>query len=144
MREVKMWTDGACSGNPGKGGWGAILTYGTAYKEISGFSPQTTNNQMELTAVIEGLLALKEPCVVIVKTDSKYVVDGINKGYAENARNRGWRRADRQPFLNSELWEKLLELMEIHEVYFEWVKGHADNPYNERCDFLAVSEYKNN
>lgn len=143
MREVQIWADGACAGNPGKGGWGAILKYGTAHKEISGFNPQTTNNQMELTAVIEALLALKEPCKVTLTTDSKYVVDNINNGWAVNARQRGWRKSNKQAFLNSELWEKLLSLMEIHDVKFEWVKGHNNNPYNERCDFLAVSAYQN-
>lgn len=144
MREVEIWTDGACAGNPGKGGWGAVLTFGTARKEISGFNPQTTNNQMELTAVIEALLALKEPCKVQLTTDSKYVVDSINNGWAQSAKQRGWRKSNKQPFLNSELWERLLSLMEIHDVEFKWVKGHNNNPNNERCDFLAVSAYQNN
>ena len=143
MRTVHIWTDGACSGNPGKGGWGAILEYKGYKKEISGGATQTTNNQMELTAAIEGLRALKEPCKVLLTTDSKYLTDNIRNGWAVNARQRGWRKSNKQAFLNSELWEQLLSLMEIHDVKFEWVKGHNNNPYNERCDFLAVSAYQN-
>lgn len=144
MKHVYIWTDGACQGNPGKGGWGAVLAYGTARKELCGFNPQTTNNRMELTAVIEALLALKEPCNVELTTDSKYVVDNIKNGWAKDAKNRGWRKSNKQPFLNSELWERLFSLLNIHNVEFRWVKGHNADPNNERCDFLAVSAYQNN
>lgn len=144
MREVQIWTDGACSGNPGKGGWGAILTYGAARKEISGSAQETTNNQMELTAVIEALLALKEPCSVKLTTDSKYVIDNIKNGWAENAKKRGWRKSNNKPFANSQLWEELFDLMTIHDVSYMWVKGHDNNPNNERCDYLATQQYKNN
>lgn len=140
---VELYTDGACSGNPGKGGWGAILRYGTHEKELSGGEKNTTNNRMELTAVIMGLSALKEPCVVKLTTDSKYVSDGILKGWARSWQKNGWRKADKKPALNPDLWEKLLELIDTHEVEICWVKGHAGHKENERCDELAVSYYKN-
>ncbi len=140
---VELYTDGACSGNPGKGGWGAILRYGTHEKELSGGEENTTNNRMELTAVIMGLSALKEPCVVKLTTDSKYVSDGILKGWARSWQKNGWRKADKKPALNPDLWEKLLELIDTHEVEICWVKGHAGHKENERCDELAVSYYKN-
>ena len=142
MKHVDIYTDGACSGNPGPGGYGAVLVYNGKEKELQGGDPQTTNNRMELTAVIEALRALKEPCSVTLTTDSKYVSDGITLGWAKSWRAKGWRKADGKPALNPELWEALLELLERHEVEFVWVKGHAGHPYNERCDALAVSYYK--
>lgn len=141
MKSVELFTDGACSGNPGPGGWGAILRFGTAEKELSGGEINTTNNRMELTAVIEGLSALKEPCAVKLTTDSKYVADGVTKGWAESWRKNGWRKADKKPALNPDLWEKLLDLLKIHQVEIYWVKGHAGHPENERCDRLAVEFY---
>lgn len=138
LKHVDIFTDGACSGNPGPGGWGSILRYGTVEKEMSGGSAQTTNNRMELTAVIEALCALKEPCSVTLYTDSQYVVNGITKGWAKSWRRNGWKKADKKPALNPELWEKLLELVEKHSVEFVWLRGHAGHPENERCDHLAV------
>lgn len=143
MKKVELFTDGACSGNPGKGGWGAILKYGEIEKELFGGERETTNNRMELTAAIEGLSALKEPCEVTLYSDSKYLVDGISKGWAKSWKNNGWRKADKKPALNPDLWDKLLLLFERHKVELVWVKGHAGHPYNERCDSLAVSFYKN-
>lgn len=140
--KVIIYTDGACSGNPGPGGWGAILSCGGHEKELCGGEKQTTNNRMELTAVIEALSALKIPCVVTLITDSKYVVDGIEKGWAEKWRAQGWMRNKKDKALNPDLWQKLLELLEIHKVSFQWVKGHAGHPQNERCDQLAVRFYQ--
>ncbi len=142
MKTVYIYTDGACSGNPGAGGWGAVLKYGAAVKELSGSEEMTTNNKMELTAVIMGLKALKEPCEVILTTDSKYVVDGIEKGWARSWQRNGWIKSDKKPALNRELWEELLLLLDMHNVRFVWVKGHAGHPENERCDELAVSAYR--
>ena len=142
MKEVTVFTDGACSGNPGPGGWGAILRFGAYEKELSGGEASTTNNRRELSAVIAGLSALKEPCRVTVVTDSKYVYDGMTKGWAEGWRRRGWRRADGSPALNSDLWERLLDLAAKHDVSFCWVKGHSGHPENERCDRLAVAQYE--
>lgn len=142
LKYVEIFTDGACSGNPGPGGWGAILRYGDKEKELSGGEKETTNNRMELTAVIEALSALKEPCQVRLVTDSKYVADGITKGWAESWRKNNWRKADKKPALNPDLWEKLLDLIKTHEVTIDWVKGHAGHPENERCDQLAVNFYK--
>jgi ribonuclease HI len=139
---VEIFTDGACSGNPGPGGWGVVLRFGEREKELSGGEKETTNNRMELTAAIEGLSALKEPCRVRLVTDSKYVADGITKGWAQSWRKNGWRKADKKPALNVDLWEKLLDLIETHEVTIDWVKGHAGHPENERCDKLAVEFYK--
>ena len=139
---VEIFTDGACSGNPGPGGWGVVLRFGSHEKELSGGERETTNNRMELTAAIEGLSALKEPCDVRLLTDSKYVADGITKGWAESWQKNGWRKADKKPALNPDLWEKLLELIKKHNVTIEWVKGHAGHPENERCDKLAVEYYK--
>ncbi|MBQ6847682.1 MAG: ribonuclease HI [Clostridia bacterium] len=141
MKKVQLFTDGACSGNPGVGGWGAILRFGEAEKELSGGEEKTTNNRMELTAVIEGLSALKEPCAVTLVTDSKYVADGITKGWAESWRKNGWRKADKKPALNPDLWGQLLDLLSVHKVEIIWVKGHAGHPENERCDRLAVDYY---
>ncbi len=139
MKTVTLYTDGACSGNPGPGGWGAILTFGEHEKEYSGGDKATTNNRMELTAVIKGLSALREACRVEVYSDSKYVVDGITKGWAAGWRQRGWKKADKSPALNPDLWGELLDLCAKHEVTFHWVRGHADNSYNNRCDQLAVA-----
>ena len=141
MKNVEIYTDGACSGNPGKGGWGAVLVYGNKEKEISGADADTTNNRMELTAVIEALRILKEPCNVTLTTDSKYVCDAINKEWVYSWKKNGWRKADKKPALNVDLWEQLLELLEMHNVSFVWVRGHNGHPYNERCDTLAVNEY---
>lgn len=143
MRHVEIFTDGACKGNPGKGGWGVLLRYGKAVKELSGYEEMTTNNRMELTAVIQALLALKEPCKVTLATDSQYVVNGIVKGWAKSWRENGWRNAKRQAVANPDLWEELLPMLDIHEVEFVWVKGHAGHPENERCDQLAVAAYNN-
>ncbi len=143
MKKVEIFTDGACSGNPGPGGWGAILRYGHNEKELSGGEVNTTNNRMELTACIEALNALKMPCDVILTTDSQYVVNGITKGWAESWRKNGWIKGDKKPALNSDLWEQLLNLTETHQVTFDWIKGHAGHPENERCDALAVQFYKN-
>ena len=139
MKQVEIYTDGACRGNPGKGGWGAILVYGKTEKELSGGENNTTNNRMELTSVIEALSALKEPCRVTLTSDSKYVVDAIEKGWARSWQKNGWKKADRKPTLNPDLWEKLLALLDKHEVTFVWVKGHDGHPYNERCDQLATA-----
>ncbi|MDE6752401.1 MAG: ribonuclease HI [Eubacterium sp.] len=141
MKNVEIYTDGACSGNPGKGGWGAVLVYGDKEKEISGADADTTNNRMELTAVIEALNALKEPCNVTLTTDSKYVCDAVNKEWVYSWKKNGWKKADKKPALNIDLWEKLLALLDIHNVTFVWVRGHNGHPYNERCDTLAVNEY---
>ena len=143
-KRVEIFTDGACSGNPGPGGYGAILKYGEHIKELSGGEEQTTNNRMELTAVITALEALKEPCLVILTTDSKYVVDGIEQGWAKSWRENGWKKKDKKPALNPDLWGRLLDLLEVHEVKFNWVKGHAGHPENERCDELAVNFYTEN
>ena len=143
MKQVEIFTDGACSGNPGPGGWGAVLRYNGREKELSGGERDTTNNRMELTAVIKALEQLKEPCKVILTTDSKYVSDGIGKGWAVSWQKNGWRKADKKPALNPDLWERLLELLKTHDVTINWVKGHAGHPENERCDELAVAFYKN-
>ena len=142
MKTVTLYTDGACSGNPGPGGWGAILEYMGHERELSGGEVKTTNNRMELTAVIEGLKALKQPCIVELYSDSKYVIDALQKGWAVGWRKRGWIKSDKKPALNPDLWEVLLNLAETHQLHYHWVKGHADNPMNNRCDELAVSEWK--
>ena len=140
MKTVTIYTDGACSGNPGPGGWGAILAYGGVEREISGGAAETTNNRMELTAVIEALRRLKEPCVVELYSDSKYVIDAIDKGWVYGWKKRGWIKSDKKPALNVDLWEDLLALLAAHTVRLHWVKGHAANPKNERCDALAVAQ----
>ncbi len=140
MKEVTIYTDGACSGNPGAGGWGTILQYKDIKKELSGGMAETTNNRMELTAVIEGLKALKESCKVTVITDSQYVANGINLGWAKSWKENGWRKKDKKPALNPELWDELLSEIDRHEVTIEWIKGHAGHPENERCDEMAVAE----
>ena len=139
MKNVTIYTDGACSGNPGPGGWGAILMYGDRKKELSGGERLTTNNRMELTAVITALEALKEPCRVELYTDSKYVSDAINEGWLASWVKKGWRRKA-GPIKNPDLWLRLIPLIETHTVDFIWVKGHAENEFNNRCDELAVSE----
>ncbi len=140
MKQVTLYTDGACSGNPGPGGWAAILIYNGREKELSGGERQTTNNRMELTGVIEGLRALKEPCRVELYSDSKYVIDALEKGWARRWRENGWMRNKKDPALNPELWEELLRLTEVHEVQYHWVKGHAADACNNRCDALAVRQ----
>lgn len=142
MKKVEIFTDGACSGNPGPGGWGAVLRYKGTEKEISGGERNTTNNRMELTGVIEALKLLREPCEVTLTTDSKYVADGLSKGWAKSWKAKGWKKSDNKPALNPDLWEELLRLCDIHKVTVVWVKGHASHPENERCDRLAVAEWK--
>lgn len=142
MKEIKIYTDGACSKNPGPGGWGAVLIYKSHRKEISGADAQTTNNRMELTAVIKALECLKEKCKIELFTDSKYVCDSIKKGWAESWRNNNWKKSDKKPAINADLWEILLNLISKHDITFNWVKGHAGNIENERCDELATSEIK--
>ena len=137
---VTIYTDGACSGNPGPGGYGAILMYGEHKKELSGGEKLTTNNRMELMGVITALKALNRPCQVDLYTDSQYVVNGIEKGWAKKWQANGWMRNKKEKAMNPELWQELLDLLEIHQVSFHWVKGHAENPYNNRCDEIAVME----
>lgn len=137
MKEVTIYTDGACSGNPGAGGYGVVLMYGAAKKELSEGYEKTTNNRMELLAVIRGLEALKEPCRVNLYSDSKYVVDAIEKGWVVKWKQNGWMRNKKERASNVDLWEQLLVMLANHQVKFIWVKGHADNPWNERCDELA-------
>ena len=138
MKKVSIYTDGACRGNPGKGGWGAVLVYGGREKELSGGEAETTNNRMELSAVIAALGALKEPCEVTLTTDSQYVVNAIEKGWLASWQQKGWRKSDRGAVLNVDLWQKLVALLDLHKVNFVWVKGHNGHPYNERCDKLAT------
>ncbi len=140
MKTVTIYTDGACSGNPGPGGWGAILQYGEFKREFSGGEAETTNNRMELTGVITALESLKEPCIVELYSDSKYVIDALDKGWAKGWKAKGWVKPDKKPALNPDLWERLLALCETHTVHLHWVKGHADNEFNNRCDELAVAE----
>ncbi len=140
MKTVEIFSDGACSGNPGPGGYGTILRFGTVEKELAGGENHTTNNRMELMGVIAGLSALKEPCKVILTTDSKYVCDSITKGWVFSWQKKGWKKADGKPALNVDLWEQLLPLLARHDVTFNWVKGHAGHPENERCDRLAVAQ----
>ena len=140
MKTVQIYTDGACSGNPGPGGWGAILVYNSVEKELSGGEARTTNNRMELTAVIQALLALRESCRVELYSDSKYVIDALEKGWAWGWRRKGWIKSDKKPALNPDLWTMLLDLTQQHEMHYHWVKGHAENAFNNRCDALAVAE----
>ena len=140
MKVVDLYTDGACSGNPGKGGYGGILMYGSAKKEYSGYSEQTTNNQMELTAVIVGLKMLKEPCQVNIYSDSAYVVNAFLEGWVDSWIASNWKNSKKKPVLNVELWQELIELTKIHNVSWNKVKGHADNEFNNRCDALATGE----
>lgn len=139
IKEVTLYTDGACSGNPGAGGWACVLVYGDKEKELSGGEAVTTNNRMELTAVIEGLKALKQKCVVHLYTDSKYVLEGATKWLA-GWQEKGWRKADKKPVLNVDLWQILADLLDAHEITWHWVKGHAGDVYNERVDALAVAQ----
>jgi ribonuclease HI len=139
LKQVEIFTDGACSGNPGPGGWGAVLRYNGREKELSGGEPNTTNNRMELSAVIFALKALKEPCKVILYSDSQYVCNALKLGWAKKWQSQGWMRNKKDPALNPELWEELLRLCDIHDVEVNWVKGHAGHPENERCDRLAVA-----
>ena len=138
MKEVSLYTDGACRGNPGKGGWGAILVYGKYEKELSGGEALTTNNRMELMAAISGLEALKEPCAVTLYSDSKYIVDAFNEGWVYSWCEKGWKRG-KDELKNPDLWARLYELVRTHEVTFVWVKGHNGHEYNERCDTLATT-----
>ena len=140
MKQVTIYTDGACSGNPGPGGWGAVLLYGAHRRELSGGEAHTTNNRMELTAVIEALTLLKEPCIVELWSDSKYVIDGLSKGWAKSWRARGWVKSDKKPALNPNLWDQLLNLCDTHTLHYHWVKGHAETKENNRCDEMAVAE----
>ena len=142
MKTVTIYTDGACSGNPGPGGWGTILEWQGHEKELSGGEAQTTNNRMELTAVLTALSLLKEPCTVELYSDSKYVVDAIDKGWLYGWQKKGWIKADKKPVLNVDLWQQLLPLLARHDVHLHWVKGHAENEKNNRCDQLAVAESK--
>lgn len=140
MKEVEIYTDGSCKQNPGPGGWGAVLVYHGKEKELCGGEANTTNNRMELTAVIRALEALREPCRVTLTSDSRYVCNGMGKGWARSWQRRGWKKGDGSPALNPDLWDKLLTLCDKHTVEFCWVKGHAGHPYNERCDAMAQSE----
>ena len=140
MKQVTIYTDGACSGNPGPGGWGAILRYRSIERAISGGEAETTNNRMELTAVLRAFSLLKEPCEVTLCSDSKYVMDGLSKGWAESWRRNGWRKSDKKPALNVDLWQQLLEAVAPHKIHYQWIKGHAGHPENERCDAMAVAE----
>jgi len=142
MKTVILYTDGACSGNPGPGGWGAILDYKGKRREISGGEKKTTNNRMELTAALEALKMLKEPCKVRLYSDSEYLINSMTKGWAAGWKKRGWIKSDKKPALNPDLWEVLLALTYKHELHYHWVKGHADNPMNNRCDEMAVAEWK--
>ena len=139
MKEVDLFTDGACSGNPGPGGWGCLLRYKGQEKELSGGESQTTNNRMELTAVIEGLKHLKEPCIVNLSTDSKYVMDGVTQ-YLESWVQNGWKKSNKKPVLNMDLWRELTQELARHKINWHWVKGHAGHPENERVDALACLE----
>ncbi len=140
MKNVEIYTDGSCKFNPGPGGWGAVLVYNGHEKELCGGEKETTNNRMELTAAVMALSALKEPCNVTLCSDSKYLIDGLEKGWAKGWKAKGWKKADKSPALNPDLWEKLLELTEKHTVTYIWIKGHAGHPYNERCDTMAQNE----
>ncbi len=144
MKKVLIYTDGACSGNPGKGGWAAILSHGGKEKEISGYEPETTNNRMELTAAIEGLKALKETCEVEIYSDSAYLVNGFEMGWLENWKSNGWRNKSKDEVKNVDLWKELDNLCSRHRVNWIKVKGHSDNESNNRCDKLATGEIKKN
>ena len=139
MKKITIYTDGACSGNPGPGGYGAILQHGKNRKELSAGFRKTTNNRMELLAVISGLETLKAPCEVTIFSDSRYIVDAVNKGWARRWRSNDWRRNKKEKAVNPDLWARLLDLLEVHDTEFRWVKGHAGNRGNERADALAVA-----
>ncbi|MBE6887504.1 MAG: ribonuclease HI [Ruminococcaceae bacterium] len=140
MKKIEMFTDGACKGNPGPGGWCAILRYNGVEKVISGGEKDTTNNRMELSAVLFGLKALKEPCHITLQSDSKYVLDSISKGWVYGWQKKGWKKSDGKPALNVDLWQQLLTEISKHEIEYVWIKGHAGHPENERCDARAVME----
>lgn len=142
MKKVRIYTDGACSGNPGDGGYAAILIYNRVEKIVSGYMPNTTNNRMEMLSVIEGLKALKEPCEVEIYSDSEYVVDSINLKRVTEWKSKGWKTSAKTAVKNIDLWEEILSLCDVHKVCFIKVKGHSDNEYNNRCDKIAVEEYK--
>lgn len=145
MANIALYTDGACSGNPGPGGWGVVLMYQDNKKEMSGYQADTTNNRMELTAVIQGLTAIKTTAIPItIYTDSKYIVDAINQNWLTGWVQKGWVNAAKKPVANRDLWEELLRLNQKYQPQYVWVKGHSTNPYNNRCDELAVSAIKNN
>ena len=141
-KKVTIYTDGACSGNPGPGGWGALLMYGSSTREISGYAPATTNNRMELSAAIEALEALKEPCLVDLYSDSSYLVNAINNGWLKRWTGNNWQTASKKSVENIDLWQKILKLLTFHKIKFYKVKGHSDNPYNNRCDTLAREAIK--
>lgn len=143
MKEINIYTDGACSGNPGPGGWGAVLLFGSHRKEASGGDSLTTNNRMELTAVIEALKLLKEPCQVSIYSDSAYIVNCFQQGWLNNWQRNGWLNSKKQPVENQDLWKALLSLMDTHQVKYIKVKGHSDNELNNHCDFLAREAIKN-
>ena len=140
LKTVLAYTDGSCSGNPGPGGWGCILKYNNSVKKLSGGSPDTTNNRMEMTAVIEALKALKQPCNVLLYTDSQYICNSINNDWVNNWKKNGWKKSDKKPTLNVDLWEEILKLIKIHNVKFNWIKGHDGHPENEECDRMAVEQ----
>jgi len=142
MKKIEMYTDGACSGNPGPGGWGTILVFGEHERELSGFVPETTNNRMEIFAAVQGLRALKEPCEVEVYSDSAYLVNAFQKGWIYAWQRNGWKKADKNDVENQDLWNQLLISMKGHRVTFHKVKGHADHPQNNRCDALATGRIK--
>ncbi|MGI6065277.1 MAG: ribonuclease HI [Bacillota bacterium] len=144
MKEVIIYTDGACSGNPGPGGWGTVLMYGCSQKEVSGYHPQTTNQRMELTAAIEALMLLKEPCKVKLYSDSAYLINAFQQGWLRNWQKNGWKNSRKEPVENQDLWKKLIDLNRMHQVQWLKVAGHADNQYNNRCDELARGEIKKN
>jgi len=144
QKKVIIYTDGACSGNPGKGGWGALLMFESVKRELSGYSPATTNNRMELMAAIQALDALKEPCEVALYSDSSYLVNAINKGWLKRWTSNNWKTAAKKPVENIDLWKMILELIRLHSVTFHKVKGHSDNEFNNRCDYLATQAIKNN
>lgn len=141
MKQVTIYSDGACSGNPGPGGWGTILVYQGHERELSGAEPETTNNRMELLAAIMGMELLKEPCAVTLVSDSRYLCESINQGWVFQWEKKGWRKADKKPALNVDLWERMLVQLRRHQTTVQWVKGHNGHPYNERCDVLAVKAY---
>lgn len=140
MKKIDIFTDGACKGNPGPGGWCAILRYNNLEKVISGGEKDTTNNRMELSAVLFALKALKEPCHIVLQSDSKYVLDSISKGWVYGWQKKGWKKSDGKPALNVDLWKPLLEEIKKHDIEYVWIKGHAGHPENERCDAQAVKE----
>lgn len=144
MKQVEVYTDGACSGNPGPGGWGAILRYAGVEKELAGYQAETTNNRMELTAAIQGLEALKEPCQVALYTDSQYLSKAITQGWLQSWKKNGWKKSDKKPVLNIDLWQALDAQLARHQVTIRWVKGHGDNAYNNRCDALATGQIAQN